>query len=35
MVNALGGYSNALLAFAGVFVAGLVTVSLTNEKEKN
>ena len=35
MVSTLGGYSNALLTFAGIFVAGFITVFLTNEKEKN
>jgi MFS family permease len=34
MVTALGGYSNALLIFAGIFVAGFITVSLTNNKVK-
>ena len=34
MVTALGGYSNALLIFAGIFVAGFITVSLTNDKVK-
>jgi MFS family permease len=34
MVSALGGYSNALLIFAGIFVAGFITVSLTNDKVK-
>lgn len=35
MVTSLGGYSNALLTFAGIFVAGFITVFLTNEKAKN
>lgn len=34
MVTALGGYSNALLTFTGIFVAGFITVSLTNERKK-
>jgi MFS family permease len=34
MVTALGGYSNALLIFAGIFVAGFITVSLTDDKVK-
>ncbi len=34
MVTGLGGYSNALLTFAGIFVAGFITVSFTNDKAK-
>ena len=34
MVSALGGYSNALLTFTGIFVAGFITVFLTNKKER-
>ena len=34
MVTVLGGYSNALLTFAGIFVAGFITVSLTKDKIK-
>jgi MFS family permease len=35
MVTYLGGYSNALLTFAGIFVAGFITVFKTNEKTKS
>jgi MFS family permease len=35
MVTRLGGYSNTLLSFAGIFVAGFITVFLTNNKAKN
>lgn len=35
LVTTLGGYSNALLCFAGIFVAGFIAVYLTNEKTKN
>jgi MFS family permease len=35
VVTGLGGYSNALLTFAGIFVAGFITVFLTDEKTKN
>ncbi len=34
MVSALGGYSNALLTFTGIFVAGFITVFFTNKNEK-
>ncbi len=32
LVIALGGYSNALLSFAGIFIIGFVTVYLTKDK---
>ncbi len=35
MVTTLGGYSNALLTFAGIFVAGFITVLITKKKSKN
>lgn len=35
MVTVLGGYSNTLLTFAGIFVAGFITMFLTNDKTKN
>lgn len=34
MVTVLGGYSNALLTFAGIFMIGFITVFLRNEKAK-
>jgi MFS family permease len=34
MVTRLGGYSNTLLSFAGIFVAGFITVFITNDKAK-
>lgn len=35
MVTALGGYGNTLLTCAGIFVAGFITMFLTNDKVKN
>lgn len=34
LVSELGGYSNALLTFAAVFVSGFITVFFTNDKIK-
>jgi len=34
LVTVLGGYGNALLSFAGIFVAGFIAVSLTSDKNK-
>jgi hypothetical protein len=34
VVTSLGGYSNTLLTFAGIFVAGFITVFFTNENTK-
>lgn len=34
MVTALGGYSNTLLTFAAIFVAGFITVLFTKDKPK-
>ena len=31
LVTTLGGYSNALLAFAAIFIAGFITIYLTKE----
>jgi MFS family permease len=35
MVTQVGGYSNALLILAGLFVAGFITVFLTNEETES
>jgi MFS family permease len=35
MVTGLGGYGNALLTFAGIFVAGFITISLMKNETKN
>lgn len=32
LVTALGGFSNALLIFAGIFIIGFIAIYLTNEK---
>jgi len=32
LVTTLGGYSNALLTFAGIFIIGFITVYLTKDK---
>lgn len=34
VVTTLGGYSNTLLTFAGIFVAGFITMFLTNDNTK-
>jgi MFS family permease len=34
LVTSLGGYSNALLTFAGIFVIGFVAVYMTKEQKK-
>jgi predicted MFS family arabinose efflux permease len=34
VVTSLGGYSNTLLTFAGIFVAGFITVFFTNDNTK-
>ena len=31
LVTTLGGYSNALLTFAGIFIAGFITIYLTKD----
>lgn len=34
MVTTLGGYGNTLLAFAGIFVAGIITVYFTQDQQQ-
>jgi MFS family permease len=35
LVSSLGGYSNALLTFSIIFIAGFITISLTKDQNKN
>lgn len=35
MVTTFGGYGNTLLAFAGIFIAGIITIYYTRDKQKS
>ena len=34
MVTMFGGYGNTLLAFAGIFIAGIITINFTRDQQK-